>query len=95
MAGSIELAWHGKPIYLDPMAAWTIQSLIDAKMAVTAHCQNPTCHRHQEFDLELLKKRLGPYALAMADDLKPKLNVAGAAARRSASSTRRRQPSET
>jgi hypothetical protein len=55
------------------MAAWTIQSLIDYKMTVTAHCQNASCHRHQELDLAKLKDRLGPDAPAMADDLKPKL----------------------
>src|SRR4051812_8184455 len=59
------------------------QSLIDAKMVVTAHCQNPTCHRHQELDLDLLKTRLGPDTLAMAE-LKPKLKCAKCGGRRSA-----------
>ena len=47
--------------------------LVDAKMVVTAHCQNPRCHRRQELDLGMLKIRLGPDVPAMADDLKPKL----------------------
>ena len=58
---------------MSPRMAWTVQSLIDAKMVVTAHCQNPRCHRHQELDLAKLKDRLGPDTPAMADDLKPKL----------------------
>lgn len=59
--------------YIAPMAGWTIQSLIDKKMTVTAHCQRPLCNHHQVLDLQLLKDRLGPDAPAMADDLKPKL----------------------
>lgn len=55
------------------MAAWTVQSLIDAGMTVTAHCQRSRCNHHQVLDLHLLKERLGPDAPAMADDLKPKL----------------------
>ena len=55
------------------MAAWTIQTLIDSHMAVTAHCHNWRCHRHQQLDLALLRDRLGPDAPAMADDLTPKL----------------------
>jgi len=62
---------------------WTFQSLIDEKMAVTAHCHKSPCSHSQKLDLAKLRDRFGPDALAMADDLIPKLNVPSAAARRS------------
>lgn len=55
------------------MANWTIQSLIDGKMTVTAYCHAVQCGHHQVLDLEKLRERLGPDAPAMADDLEPKL----------------------
>lgn len=55
------------------MARWTIQSLIDGKMTVTAYCHVSDCHHHQVLDLEKLRDRLGPDAPAMANDLEPKL----------------------
>ncbi|TPN11746.1 hypothetical protein FJ971_10090 [Mesorhizobium sp. B2-1-2] len=50
---------------------WTIQSLIDERMRVTAYCSS--CHHSQDLDLEELKARLGPDAPAMEWDLRPKL----------------------
>ncbi|MER9829139.1 hypothetical protein NKJ51_12230 [Mesorhizobium sp. M0134] len=55
---------------------WTPQTLIDAKTRLTAFCHNPRCHHNQVLDLENLKAKLGPDALAMADDLIPKLRCA-------------------
>ena len=55
---------------------WTFQSLIDAKMQVTAHCHNSPCNHNQKLDLAKLRDRFGPDALAMADDLIPKLKCA-------------------
>ena len=52
---------------------WTIQSLIEADMAVTAFCQTSPCHHSQRLNLEFLRAKLGPDAPAMHDDLKPKL----------------------
>jgi hypothetical protein len=55
---------------------WMFQSLIDAKMAVTAHCQTAPCHHRQKLDLAKLRDRFGPDAPAMAHDLIPKLKCA-------------------
>ena len=55
------------------MANWTVQSLIDGKMTVTAYCHSTQCGHHQVLDLEKLRDILGPDAPAMADDLEPKL----------------------
>lgn len=55
------------------MANWTVQSLIDKRMAVTAYCHAVKCNHHQVLDLEKLRDKLGPDAPAMADDLTPKL----------------------
>lgn len=55
------------------MAKWTIQSLIDGKMTVTAYCHAVQCGHHQVLDLQKLRDHLGPDAPAMADDLTPKL----------------------
>jgi hypothetical protein len=54
----------------------TFQSLIDAKMTVTAYCHRSACNHHQVLDLEMLRDRFGPDAPAMADDLIPKLRCA-------------------
>ncbi|PTE11536.1 hypothetical protein C9427_04760 [Mesorhizobium helmanticense] len=61
---------------------WTFQSLIDAKMAVTAHCHNSACHHRQVLDLVKLGDRFGPDAPAMADDLIPKLKCAKCGSKR-------------
>lgn len=50
---------------------WTIQSLIDEKMKLTAHCSS--CNNTQDLDLEALKTKLGPDTPAMEWDLRPKL----------------------
>lgn len=55
---------------------WTVQSLIDGRMKLRAHCHNSRCHHSQDLDLEALKAKLGPDAPAMADDLIPKLKCA-------------------
>jgi hypothetical protein len=55
------------------MAKWTVQSLIDGKMTVTAYCHAVQCGHHQVLNLEKLRDRLGPDAPAMAVDLEPKL----------------------
>ena len=55
---------------------WTFQSLIDAKMAVTAHCQTAPCHHSQKLDLAKLRDRFGPDAPSLADDLIPNLKCA-------------------
>ena len=52
---------------------WTFQSLIDAKMAVTAYCHYAPCNNSQRLDLVKLRDRFGPDAPAMADDLIRKL----------------------
>jgi hypothetical protein len=52
---------------------YTYQSLIDAKMTVTAFCQNSACHHNQRLDLEKLRDRFGPDAPAMEWDIRPKL----------------------
>ncbi|WP_292174908.1 hypothetical protein [Mesorhizobium sp.] len=60
--------------YIDPMAkGWTFQSLIDAKMTVTAFCHWSPCNHSQKLDLAQLRDRYGPDSPAMADDLIPKL----------------------
>ncbi|MER9130651.1 hypothetical protein [Mesorhizobium sp. M0768] len=58
------------------MAKWTVQGLIDARMALHAFCHNSRCHHNQLLNLEKLKAKLGPDAPAMADDLIPKLRCA-------------------
>jgi hypothetical protein len=55
------------------MAKWTTQSLIDGNMKIHAYCHDPACRHHQPLDLLKLRDKLGPDALAMADDLTPKL----------------------
>ena len=55
------------------MSGWTIQSLIDGNMMLTAHCYCSDCRHSQILDLERLKAQLGPDAPAMADDLMPRL----------------------
>ena len=52
----------------DMTKGWTFQSLIDAKMTVTAYCHNSACHHRQPLDLAKLRDRFGPDAPAMADD---------------------------
>lgn len=59
--------------YIWTMANWTVQSLIDRKMTVTAYCHAVQCGHHHVLDLEKLRERLGPDGPAMADDLEPKL----------------------
>ncbi|WP_292167178.1 hypothetical protein [Mesorhizobium sp.] len=60
--------------YIDPMAkGWTFQSMIDAKMTVTAFCHWSPCNHSQKLDLAQLRDRYGPDAPAMADDLISKL----------------------
>jgi len=55
---------------------WTFQELIDARMTVTAFCNNPACHHKQELDLVKLRDRFGADAPAMEWDLRPKLRCA-------------------
>jgi hypothetical protein len=55
---------------------WTIQSLIDDGMTVTAYCHTSPCHHNQRLDLLKLRDKLGPDAPAMRDDLVPKLRCA-------------------
>ncbi|TIX68072.1 MAG: hypothetical protein E5V25_13890 [Mesorhizobium sp.] len=55
---------------------WTLQSLIDGKMRLTAFCHNPKCHHNETLDLDAIKAKLGPDAPAMSDDLIPKLKCA-------------------
>ncbi|WP_258606572.1 hypothetical protein [Mesorhizobium sp. AR10] len=50
--------------------------MIDAKMAVTAHCHHASCHHSQKLDLVKLCDRFGPDAPATADDLIPTLKCA-------------------
>ncbi|WP_095203224.1 hypothetical protein [Mesorhizobium carmichaelinearum] len=52
---------------------WTVQTLIDGKMKLTAFCHVSSCNHSKTLDLEMLKTKLGPDAPAMADDLTPKL----------------------
>ena len=52
---------------------WTFQTLIDGKMTVTAHCNNPACRRKQVLDLAQFRDRFGPDAPAMEWDIRPKL----------------------
>ncbi|WP_245509074.1 hypothetical protein [Mesorhizobium sp. M4B.F.Ca.ET.019.03.1.1] len=64
--------------YIGLMAGkgWTFQSLIDAKMTVTAFCHHAPCNHSQPLDLPKLRDRFGPDAPAMADDIIPKLKCA-------------------
>lgn len=55
------------------MAGWTVQKLIDDRMAIAVYCQRSACGHHSTLALALLKKRLGPDAPAMPDDLVLKL----------------------
>ncbi|MER9706061.1 hypothetical protein NKJ10_17700 [Mesorhizobium sp. M0204] len=59
-----------------PVARWTVQGLIDARMQLTAFCHNSRCHHNQALDLGKIKAKLRPDAPAMADDLIPKLKCA-------------------
>lgn len=52
---------------------WTLQSLIDGKMTVTAFCHKASCNRSKVLPLEKLRDRFGPDAPAMEWDLRPKL----------------------
>lgn len=58
------------------MTGWTIQSLIDGGMELSAYCQRSSCNHHSKLDLEMLRGKLGPDAPAMRDDLVPKLRCA-------------------
>ena len=72
-----------EPRYIGRMAkGWTFQSLIDAKMQVTACCHHAPCNHHQVLDLVKLRDRFGPHAPAMADDLIPKLKCAKCGSKR-------------
>jgi hypothetical protein len=62
--------------YCVPMARWTIQTLIDEDMTVTAYCHATSCNHHQALDLVKLRARLGPDTPAMHDDLVSKLRCA-------------------
>lgn len=55
------------------MAKWTVQTLIDARMQLTAFCHNSRCNHNKVLDLTAIRDKLGPDAPAMADDLIPKL----------------------
>ena len=59
---------------------WTFQSLIDARMVVTANCYE--CHPRHDLDLAALRDRFGPDAPAMAADLIPKLKCAKCGSKR-------------
>jgi len=61
---------------------WTFQTLIDDKMAVTAHCHHAPCNHSQKLDLVKLSDRFGREAPAMADDLIPKLKCAKCGSKR-------------
>ncbi|WP_027062641.1 hypothetical protein [Mesorhizobium loti] len=52
---------------------WTLQSLIDAKMSVTAFCNVAACGHTKTLDLECLRDRFGPDTPAMEWDLRPRL----------------------
>ncbi|MER9190520.1 hypothetical protein [Mesorhizobium australicum] len=52
---------------------WTFQSLIDAKMAVTAFCNVAACGHTKTLNLENLRQRFGPDAPGMEWDLRPRL----------------------
>ncbi|MBZ9719081.1 hypothetical protein LB519_14630 [Mesorhizobium sp. AD1-1] len=52
---------------------WTLQSLIDGKMTVTASCRKASCNHSKVLPLEELRDRLGPDTPAMEWDLRPKL----------------------
>jgi hypothetical protein len=45
---------------------WTFQTLIDEKMAVTAHCHHAPCNHNQKLDLAKLRDRFGPDAPAIS-----------------------------
>ena len=55
---------------------WTLQSLIDGDMNVTAYCQSSPCHHSRRLDLVSLRDRFGPDWPAMHDDLAPKMKCA-------------------
>ncbi|WP_217577304.1 hypothetical protein [Mesorhizobium sp. GbtcB19] len=55
---------------------WTWQSLIDARMTVTAFCHNPACNHSRKLDLAEQRARFGPDAPAMEWDVRPKLKCA-------------------
>jgi hypothetical protein len=58
--------------YIGLMAkGWTYQKLIDGEMTVTAYCHD--CNHSKKLDLAKLRDRFGPDALAMADDIIPRL----------------------
>lgn len=52
---------------------WTIQSLIDGDMSVTAYCHNSACHHYGKLDLEKMRDKLGPDAPAMESDIRDKI----------------------
>ncbi|MBZ9776834.1 hypothetical protein [Mesorhizobium sp. CO1-1-8] len=52
---------------------WTLQSLIDGRMAVTAFCHKASCNHSKTLPLEELRDRFGPDTPAMEWDLRPKL----------------------
>ncbi|ESZ02360.1 MAG: hypothetical protein EOS11_32240 [Mesorhizobium sp.] len=58
-------AWradHTGAISAEWQKGWTFQSLIDAKMTVTAHCHHAPCHHRDTLDLVKLRDRFGPDA---------------------------------
>lgn len=59
--------------------AWTIQTLIDDRMTVRAHCN--ACNRSRVLELVMLRERLGPDAPAMAPDLIPRRRCEGCGGR--------------
>lgn len=66
------MRYVARPVWRDDAPkGWTIQSLVEANMTVTAQCRG--CHHSDMLDLEVLRVRLGSDADAMADDLSPKL----------------------
>ncbi|TPK04584.1 hypothetical protein FJ872_27375 [Mesorhizobium sp. B2-5-9] len=52
---------------------WTLQSLIDGKMTVTAFCHKTSCNHSKVLPLEALRDRFGPDTPAMEWHLRPKL----------------------
>lgn len=58
------------------MKNWTLQSLIDGDMTVTAYCHRSACNHSKQLDLVAIRDRLGPDTQAMADDLTPRLKCA-------------------
>lgn len=51
--------------------AWTLQSLIDGRMTVTAYCSS--CNHSRALNLPALRDKLGPDTPAMSFDLAPRL----------------------